>query len=69
MDNICVGAESLKPAETLQLNLINTLARSGLDLKKLANNIPEFLKQLRSEYLSGNPLAFDQEYSIHVLGM
>ncbi|CAI6370535.1 unnamed protein product [Macrosiphum euphorbiae] len=34
MDDICVGRESLEAAKTLQSNLINTLARSGLELKK-----------------------------------
>ncbi|XP_060867718.1 uncharacterized protein LOC132942989 [Metopolophium dirhodum] len=70
MDDICVGAESLEAAKTLQLNLINTLARSGLELKKWASNTPELLEHLRPEDCSGNPLAFEQNDATHVvLGM
>jgi len=69
MDDICVGAESLEAAKTLQSNLINTLARSGLELKKWASNTPELLEHLRPEDCSGNPLAFEQNEATHVLGM
>ncbi|XP_060882006.1 uncharacterized protein LOC132953650 [Metopolophium dirhodum] len=70
MDDICVGAESLEAAKTLQLNLINTLARSGLELKKWASNTPELLEQLRPEDCSGDLLAFEQNDATHVvLGM
>jgi len=69
MDDICVGAESLEAAKTLQSNLISTLARSGLELKKWASNTPELLEHLRPEDCSGNPLAFEQNDATHVLGM
>ncbi|XP_060855260.1 uncharacterized protein LOC132932934 [Metopolophium dirhodum] len=62
--------KSLEAAKTLQLNLINTLARSGLELKKWASNTPELLEHLRPEDCSRNPLAFEQNDATHVvLGM
>ncbi|XP_022170488.1 uncharacterized protein LOC111033862, partial [Myzus persicae] len=61
MDDICVGAESLEAAEALQLNLVTTLARSGLELKKWASNKPELLKNILQEDRSSDPLLFEQE--------
>ncbi|XP_022171535.1 uncharacterized protein LOC111034564, partial [Myzus persicae] len=69
MDDICVGAESLEAAEALQLNLVTTLARSGLELKKWASNKPELLKNILQEDSSSDPLLFEQENATQVLGM
>lgn len=69
MDDIYVGAGSLDEAKTLQSNLINTLVRSGLQLKKWASNAPELLSQLQPEDCSGDPLAFEQDNATQVLGM
>jgi len=69
MDDICVGVGSLEEAKTLQSNLINTLSRSGLQLKKWASNAPEWLSQLQLEDCSGDPLAFEQDNVTQVLGM
>ncbi|XP_022164494.1 uncharacterized protein LOC111029685 [Myzus persicae] len=69
MDDICVGAESLEAAQVLQTNLIRLLDRSGLDLKKWASNSSELLSNLKPEDCSGDPLTFDQDNSVQVLGM
>ncbi|CAI6362474.1 unnamed protein product [Macrosiphum euphorbiae] len=69
MDDICVGAESLGAAKVLQSNLIKTLARSGLQLRKWASNSPELLDHLLPEDRSGSPLTFEQNNATHVLGM
>lgn len=69
MDDICVGAESLEAAQALQSSLIKTLARSGLQLKKWASNSPELLSKLDPEDCSRDPLSFDQNDSVQVLGM
>lgn len=69
MDDICVGAESLEAAQNFLSNLIDTLARSGLQLKKWASNRPELLSYLRPEDCSGDPLAFEESDSVQVLGM
>lgn len=69
MDDICVGAESLEAAQALQINLIWLLGRSGLELKKWASNSPELLSKLKPEDFSADPLTFDQDNSVQVLGM
>ncbi|XP_050054516.1 uncharacterized protein LOC126549427 [Aphis gossypii] len=69
MDDICVGAESLEAAQALQSNLIRLLGRAGLELKKWASNAPELLSKLKPEDCSTDPLTFDQDNSVQVLGM
>ncbi|KAF0747151.1 Integrase catalytic domain-containing protein, partial [Aphis craccivora] len=69
IDDICVGAGSVEAAKSLQSNLIDILARSGLQLKKWASNTPELLSQLQPEDCSGDPLAFEQDNATQVLGM
>ncbi|XP_025192697.1 uncharacterized protein LOC112592764, partial [Melanaphis sacchari] len=69
MDDICVGAESLEAAQALQSNLIKVLARSGLQLKKWSSNSLELLSHLKPEDCSQDPLIFDQDNTVQVLGM
>jgi hypothetical protein len=69
MDDICVGAESLETAQVLQTNLIRLLGQSGLELKKWASYSPELLYEMKPEDCTGDPLTFDQENSVQVLGM
>lgn len=69
MDDICVGADSLEAAKMLKTNLIITLARSGLSLKKWASNSPELLADLPTEDCMGGPFAFESGDEIPVLGL
>ncbi|XP_008190090.1 uncharacterized protein LOC103311953 [Acyrthosiphon pisum] len=69
MDDICVGAPSLECALSLKSDLIKTLSRSGLMLKKWSSNEPRLLSGLPLEDLAGDPLTFDRGDGIPVLGM
>jgi len=69
MDDICVGVESLEAAQALQIYLIRLLGRSGLELKKWTSNSPELLSKLKPENCSTDPLTFDQDNFVQVLGM
>ncbi|KAL4083425.1 hypothetical protein QTP88_028741 [Uroleucon formosanum] len=66
MDDICVGAESLEAAKVLQSNLIQTLTRSSLQLRKWASNSSELLDHLNPEDRSGSPLTLEQDNTTHV---
>jgi len=57
----------LEAAQNLQSNLIDALA--SLQLKKWASNCLKLLNRLHPEDYSGDPLAFDENDSIQVLGM
>lgn len=69
MDDLCVGADSLEAAKTLQSDLIETFARSGLQLKKWASNNPDLMSHLPAKDCSRDPLTFDQDDASQVLGM
>lgn len=69
MDDICVGAESVAEAKSLQQSMVNILSRSGLELKKWASNAPEVLSHLKPEDCTTDPLNFDRGDGVQVLGM
>jgi len=69
MDDICVGAPTLESVLSLKLDLIETLSRSGLMLKKWSSNKPRLLSDFPPEDLAGDSLKFDRGDGVPVLGM
>jgi len=71
MDNICMGANSIKDALTLQRDLISFLGQFGLELKKWASNSPQLLENIPLDNRAAGSLPFNDDNSlqVQVLGM
>lgn len=70
MDDICSGANSLKEAQELQQDLVQSLRSCGFELKKWSSNTPELLKGIPWEDCASGSMSFeDDKLIVQVLGI
>ncbi|XP_025407331.1 uncharacterized protein LOC112681281 [Sipha flava] len=71
VDDICVGADTVEAAITLQSNLISVLGQGGMQLKKWASNTDAILSNVSSDDQAVKSLSFDDSEGtgIKVLGL
>lgn len=71
VDDICVGADTEEEAMALQAQLISTLSRSGMELKKWSSNLQAILDAVPSASRSVLPTPFETNDGSHtkVLGL
>lgn len=60
VDDICVGADTEEEAMALQAQLVSTLNKSGMELKKWSSNLPTILEAVPCTSRSMTPMLFDK---------
>lgn len=70
MDDICSGADTLKGAQELQRDLIQSLKGCRLELKKWSSNTSELLEGIPIKDCASGSMAFeDEKFVVQVLSI